>query len=442
MNIPSIRLDLPCMMRSQEEQASYSGILRIVALALGVITLLIGVLLVSGVFHLPKFVQNPLGASFIVLGSLSLLGSLFLRCTLTPHSSYDSSEVVDRRADCGYTSSTWTTDPYTGRETCVETSYVYLKSFLNSEKPEDRELRSRLKDELHIDDLKKRVKDNFNTDSVALSIPQTVYQNSKKRDDQKLFPILKLIFMSREKMLSLSLETIDKFNKEERNILCLRLDCMVPDDAKYPEGTLGHMRTIEDIASHHKIPKDLYLFLTNGQLLSIINAIETKNFWKTDDLLRKHYTKDFFPFGSQYDHPFISKHTLDLLSQLAEEKINIFMPYFECDLIEHLILHHFQLDYSQLRENQVLELFTTCYCSGKEREYNLPLIDVDILNQILPKMAQGQLRALTEKFLKNPDLDLTRLKPKQIKNMGFDEEKMNYLSEKNRQFVENTLKQE
>lgn len=79
MCIQSIRLINPFCDASQEKQTKCSLILRTMAVGLGVIALLIGVLILCGIPSLSTLGTTG-GSLFSILGALMLLTSVFLRC--------------------------------------------------------------------------------------------------------------------------------------------------------------------------------------------------------------------------------------------------------------------------------------------------------------------------------------------------------------------------
>lgn len=78
MPIPLIRLTLPCCSSSQEEQTKCSLITRATVVGIGTITLLIGILTLSGVSGL-SHLGSAAGWSFLPIGILIFLAGICLR---------------------------------------------------------------------------------------------------------------------------------------------------------------------------------------------------------------------------------------------------------------------------------------------------------------------------------------------------------------------------
>src|ERR1700678_469724 len=76
MGIQSIRCAVPCCARAEEEQTKCSLVTRIVAVVLGAMALLVGILALSGISTL----GTAGGAALTIIGSLTLVVGLCLRC--------------------------------------------------------------------------------------------------------------------------------------------------------------------------------------------------------------------------------------------------------------------------------------------------------------------------------------------------------------------------
>lgn len=221
----------------------------------------------------------------------------------------------------------------------------------------------------------------------------------------------------------------------------MRLDYLQPDKESYPKGTLGHFRTLKEELVKESLESSFYLFLTQEQVIFYLDNYSLLKRDNLDPTVTKIIIGHMFPFKANKALPFVSGRTVAIFTQMAAEKANRWLPYLRYELVEHLMQMKVSLDYSRLSDEQMLQMFTSSYNSyGNIRTYWVGSIEIEILNQILPKMVPGQLKVITEKHLQDVRLNLRSLSPDKIGIMfPKDSPKINQLHEDNRFYVESII---
>jgi len=377
--------------------------LRVTVVALGALALLISILALSGVPALQAL--GTLGSA--VLGSiaaLTILVGLCVRCvkkhgakTAQDQNAQSRFTFVDHRGKGTYHS-------YGSIEGADKTTtYGSLENFLASTQPEDQAVCNRLKEELKISDLKNRFVENFGNKKVVIAL--TVKCENQIRNDELIFQLLKLIYLSESELLSLPLEEIKAYDHDQMNILSLRLAQVMPLPQN-AAGTLGAFLRYSNEILSEEMSTIFYALFTKEQVILFLNNVN-----EVDGEL----VKALFPV-SEYQ-PFIATRSILLLSELDIKYVNQVLPFLNGKALELLMLiRGEQLDYSLITNDQVNELLP---CNLTTQDYStkkMEKLSIEILNGLLPNM-NGQLHLIPIKHLKNCKLNLQSLSTDQLKSL-------------------------
>ncbi len=431
LSIGAIDFSLPCCARYEESQRSCSLKVRILMVALGVIFCVLGALAISKIPVLEGLGRNG-GIAFICGGSLLLIGGAALRCVRgnRPFAAYRAFDREIMGHVGAFESEITGAD---GQRTKKKEQFSLLDSFLNSSNPEDQALQQKIAAEMGIPTLSGRLKENL-PDSLSAVWLRMDYLNDV-RDETLLTKVLKLLAMTQAELEHLSLEQIEQFTIEERDMISIRLMDHQASDT-WVDHTLGHFLHYRD-----------EVLTCSPAFYPFFSLSQVQFFIEQHDRLSEQIVTALFPYSSATMG--FTIHSSRVLNYLPEVNLRKVLFLLDGRLLWTLIRsRESDLDFNLFTQSQVKVLFPTGFRGALESRRLFEGFPVNALNRLLSKMNSSQLRIIPDQLLADANLDLQQVAAGDIKGMfpmglmAKDESlrKIGLLSPSNQEYVKGILK--